>query len=186
LAGNNGHRPHRHLRQREHEQLQEDGPLPPRRFGHVPVESWKHTTMRCASRDATHDRREPSSKTLTHRQLGRGHPIPHLQHLHIYICTGTQSGLAPATAAPGLGSPLPTSAPGLGSPCHICAGTGAHPAHICTGTGLTPTSSAPGLGSPGFMRRLFGSVSMPKATDAVLCAVAIHASTIEMQASGGH
>jgi hypothetical protein len=29
-------------------------------------------------------------------------------------------------------------------PAHICLG----PSHICTGTGLTPSTSAPGLGSP--------------------------------------
>ena len=34
-------------------------------------------------------------------------------HPRCHICTGTE--LAPATSAPGLGSPVPTSAPGLGS-----------------------------------------------------------------------
>jgi hypothetical protein len=50
----------------------------------------------------------------------------HAAKVPCHICTGTQltsamcictgSGLAPATSAPGLGSPLSISAPGLGSP----------------------------------------------------------------------
>jgi hypothetical protein len=52
-----------------------------------------------------------------------------------HICTGTR--LAPATSAPGLGSPPPHLHPDL-----------ARPRHICTGTRLAPATSAPGLGSP--------------------------------------
>ena len=52
-----------------------------------------------------------------------------------HICTGT--GLAPATSAPGLGSPLP----------HLRRDW-AHRCHICTRTGLTAAASAPGPGSP--------------------------------------
>ncbi len=52
-----------------------------------------------------------------------------------HVSTGT--GLAPATSAPGLGSPMPD--------LHR---DWARPGHICTGTGLTPATSAPGLGSP--------------------------------------
>jgi hypothetical protein len=48
-------------------------------------------------------------------------------------CTGT--GLAPATSAPGLGSPR------RHWPQHW-----AHPCHICHRTGLAPATSAPGLG----------------------------------------
>ena len=52
-----------------------------------------------------------------------------------HICAET--GLTPATSAPGLGSPLPHLRRDLAHPCHICAGTG-----------LTPATSAPGLGAP--------------------------------------
>jgi hypothetical protein len=77
--------------------------------------------------------------------------------------------LAPATSAPGLGSPVPHLHRVRAHPCHICTGTGltpatsapglgsplphlhrdwAHPCHICTGSGLTRATSAPGLRSP--------------------------------------
>jgi hypothetical protein len=68
-------------------------------------------------------------------------------------------GLAPATSAPGLGSPRPhlhgDSTSSLhqhwAHPCHICTGTGHTPALAATGTGLTPATSAPlGLGSPAY------------------------------------
>ena len=46
-------------------------------------------------------------------------------------------GSPPATSAPGLGSPRATSAPGLGSPRATSApGLGSPPCHICTGTAL--------------------------------------------------
>ena len=44
------------------------------------------------------------------------------------------TGLAPATSAPGLGSPLPTSSPGLGSPLPHLRRDWAYPGHICAGT----------------------------------------------------
>jgi hypothetical protein len=50
-------------------------------------------------------------------------------------CGRCCTGLAPATSAPGLGSPLP----------HLRRDW-AHPSHIRAGTGLTPPTSAPGLG----------------------------------------
>jgi hypothetical protein len=49
----------------------------------------------------------------------------------------SETGLTPATSAPGLGSPLP----------HLHRDW-ARPSHICTGTALTPATSAPGLRSP--------------------------------------
>jgi hypothetical protein len=45
---------------------------------------------------------------------------PHAETAH--ICTGT--GLAPATSAPGLGSPLPHLHRDWARPCNICTGTG--------------------------------------------------------------
>ncbi len=85
-----------------------------------------------------------------------------------HVSTGT--GLAPATSAPGLGSPLPrlhrdwgsplphlrrglgltaaTSAPGtVAHLCHICTGTGAHRCHICTGTGAHRCHICTGTGA---------------------------------------
>ena len=82
----------------------------------------------------------------------------------LFRSTGT--GLAPATSAPGLGSPLPHLHRNWARPCHICTGTGltpatsgpglgsplphlhrdwARPCHICTGTGPDPPTSASGL-----------------------------------------
>ncbi len=52
-----------------------------------------------------------------------------------HICTAT--GLAPATSAPRVGSPLP----------HLHRDWG-RPSHICTGTGVAPPTSAPGPGLP--------------------------------------
>jgi hypothetical protein len=52
-------------------------------------------------------------------------------------CTSSRTGFAPATSAPGLGSPLP----------HLRRDW-AHACHIYAGTGLAPATSAPGLGCP--------------------------------------
>ncbi len=65
--------------------------------------------------------------------LHRGKSHPHRAWAHPrHICAET--GLTPATSAPGLGSPPP----------HLRRDW-AHPCHICTGTGFTPATSAPGL-----------------------------------------
>jgi hypothetical protein len=87
-----------------------------------------------------------------------GAPVPDLHQ--------PSTGPAPASSAPGLGSPLPHSHWDRAPPAHICTGTGlasatsapgrARPRHICTRTGLAPAASAtgpgatsaPGLGSP--------------------------------------
>jgi hypothetical protein len=78
----------------------------------------------CLSRDHVWRRRYHAHKQQRHAGPtagGCGQPMP---------------WLAPATSAPGLGSPLP----------HLHRDS-AHRCHICTGTRLTAATSAPGLGS---------------------------------------
>jgi hypothetical protein len=114
----------------------------------------RHTHTHTRTRARTHAH-APLPAFPTHvrlRSKPRASIAPHKKPWHHH---GTA---APATSAPGLGSPLPylhrdwahaaTSAPGLGSPLPYLHRDWAHPVHICTGTGLTPAASAPGLGSP--------------------------------------
>ena len=70
-------------------------------------------------------------------------PLPHPRWGWTPPCNiRADTGLTPATSAPGLGSPLP-------HPCRDWA----HPCHICARAGLTPATSAPGLGSPSLAKR---------------------------------
>ncbi len=95
-----------------------------------------------------------ASPLPAHRVARIGHgtlkPLPHPHRDRArpcHFCTGG-TGLARATAAPRLGSPLPLSHRYRARPMPHLRRDWAQPGHICTGTGRTPATSAPGLGSP--------------------------------------
>jgi hypothetical protein len=62
--------------------------------------------------------------------------------------TALQCVSGPRICASGTGLAAATSAPGLGSPLPHLHQDWAHPCHIRAGTGLAPATSAPGLDSP--------------------------------------